>query len=80
MPATFQGTILRSAGEPILDLKPPDGMTDAMQRDLLDETLIIWGGEVGRQPTAEYAAGTGRDHNAYGFTMWARRRRDQRRR
>ena len=36
MPATFQGTILRSAGEPILDLKPPDGMTDTMQRDLLD--------------------------------------------
>jgi hypothetical protein len=199
MPATFQGTILRSAGEPILDLKPPAAMTDAMQRDLLDtlgefnaehlaarsdnsnlsariasyelaysmqrhapeavdlgqesaatealyglddpktrefgrrclfarrlvergvrfiqlyaggahnddnwdahgdlvknhsfhagrtdkpisgllkdlkqrglldETLIIWGGEFGRQPTAEYAAGTGRDHNAYGFTMW----------
>jgi hypothetical protein len=199
MPATFQGTILRSAGEPILDLKPPDGMSNAMQRDLLDtlgefnaehlaaradnsnlsariasyelayamqrhapeavdlsqesagteslyglddpktrefgrrcllarrlvergvrfvqlyaggahnddnwdahgdlvknhsfhagrtgkpiagllkdlkqrglldETLVIWGGEFGRQPTAEYAAGTGRDHNAYGFTMW----------
>jgi len=33
-------------------------------------TLIIWGGEFGRQPTAEYATGTGRDHNAYGFTMW----------
>ena len=32
--------------------------------------LIIWGGEFGRQPTAEYAEGTGRDHNAYGFTMW----------
>src|SRR5713101_3735249 len=28
------------------------------------------GGEFGRQPTAEYAVGTGRDHNAYGFTMW----------
>jgi uncharacterized protein (DUF1501 family) len=37
---------------------------------LLDETLIVWGGEFGRQPTAEYAMGTGRDHNAYGFTMW----------
>ncbi len=199
MPATYQGTILRSAGEPILDLKRPDGMTDSMQRDLLDslqemnaghqapradnsnlaariasyelafamqryapeavdvsqetaatktlyglddpktrefgrrcllarrmvergvrfvqlyaggahnddnwdahgdlvrnhsfhagqtdrpiaglikdlkargmldETLIIWGGEFGRQPTAEYGSGTGRDHNAYGFTMW----------
>ena len=30
----------------------------------------MWGGEFGRQPTAEYAKGTGRDHNAYGFTMW----------
>jgi uncharacterized protein (DUF1501 family) len=37
---------------------------------MLDETLVIWGGEFGRQPTAEYAQGTGRDHNAYGFTMW----------
>jgi uncharacterized protein (DUF1501 family) len=37
---------------------------------LLDSTLVIWGGEFGRQPTAEYKEGTGRDHNAYGFTMW----------
>ena len=43
---------------------------DLKQRGLLDSTLIIWGGEFGRQPTAEYAIGTGRDHNAYGFTMW----------
>ena len=35
-----------------------------------DSTLVVWGGEFGRQPTAEYAEGTGRDHNAYGFTMW----------
>ena len=37
---------------------------------MLEDTLIVWGGEFGRQPTAEYAKGTGRDHNAYGFTMW----------
>jgi hypothetical protein len=43
---------------------------DLKRRGLLDETLIVWGGEFGRQPTAEYAVGTGRDHNAYGFTMW----------
>ena len=43
---------------------------DLKQRGLFDETLIIWGGEFGRQPTAEYAKGTGRDHNSYGFTMW----------
>ena len=43
---------------------------DLKDRGLLESTLIIWGGEFGRQPTAEYAKGTGRDHNAYGFTMW----------
>ncbi|MBL4886596.1 MAG: DUF1501 domain-containing protein [Planctomycetaceae bacterium] len=43
---------------------------DLKQRGMLDSTLIVWGGEFGRQPTAEYAKGTGRDHNAYGFTMW----------
>ncbi|MBI1918065.1 MAG: DUF1501 domain-containing protein [Planctomycetes bacterium] len=45
-------------------------LKDLKQRGLLDSTLIVWGGEFGRQPTAEYAVGTGRDHNAYGFTMW----------
>jgi len=51
--------------------KPIAGLLkDLKRRGLLDETLVIWGGEFGRQPTAEYAAGTGRDHNAYGFTMW----------
>jgi hypothetical protein len=45
-------------------------LTDLKRRGLLGETLVIWGGEFGRQPTAEYATGTGRDHNAYGFTMW----------
>ena len=43
---------------------------DLKNRGMLDETLIVWGGEFGRQPTAEYAKGTGRDHNAKGFTMW----------
>lgn len=45
-------------------------LKDLKQRGLLDETLVIWGGEFGRQPTAEYGQGTGRDHNSYGFTMW----------
>lgn len=45
-------------------------LKDLKQRGLLDETLVVWGGEFGRQPTAEYAKGTGRDHNSYGFTMW----------
>ena len=43
-------------------------LKDLKQRGLLDETLVIWGGEFGRAPTSE---GTkGRDHNHYGFTMW----------
>ncbi len=45
-------------------------LTDLKQRGLLEETLVVWGGEFGRQPTAEYAVGTGRDHNSFGFTMW----------
>jgi hypothetical protein len=45
-------------------------LKDLKQRGMLDETLVIWGGEFGRQPTAEYNTGTGRDHNSYGFTMW----------
>ncbi len=51
--------------------KPIAGLIkDLKQRGLLDDTLIVWGGEFGRQPTAEYEKGTGRDHNAAGFTMW----------
>ena len=51
--------------------KPIAGLIkDLKQRGMLKDTLIVWGGEFGRQPTAEYAKGTGRDHNAYGFTMW----------
>ena len=43
-------------------------LTDLKSRGLLDETLVIWGGEFGRTPIAE--AGDGRDHNPYGYTMW----------
>lgn len=51
--------------------KPIAGLLkDLKQRGMLNNTLIVWGGEFGRQPTAEYAKGTGRDHNSYGFTMW----------
>jgi hypothetical protein len=43
-------------------------LKDLKRRGLLDETLVIWGGEFGRTPMSE--AGDGRDHNPYGFTMW----------
>ncbi|MBL8820489.1 MAG: DUF1501 domain-containing protein [Planctomyces sp.] len=41
---------------------------DLKERGLFDETLIIWGGEFGRTPTAQGA--TGRNHHATGFSMW----------
>jgi len=51
--------------------KPIAGLLkDLKRRGMLEDTLVVWGGEFGRQPTAEYAKGTGRDHNSYGFTMW----------
>jgi hypothetical protein len=43
-------------------------LADLKQRGLLDETLVIWGGEFGRTPTAENA--DGREHHPFGFTMW----------
>lgn len=43
-------------------------LIDLKQRGLLDETLVLWGGEFGRTPMSE--KGNGRDHNPTGFTMW----------
>jgi uncharacterized protein (DUF1501 family) len=43
-------------------------LTDLKQRGLLDETLVIWGGEFGRTSTSE--SGNGRDHNHWGFTVF----------
>jgi hypothetical protein len=64
--------LAKQADRPIAAL-----LTDLKQRGLLDETLVIWGGEFGRTPTVELPtpgsnAGkiNGRDHNHYGFTMW----------
>ena len=49
-------------------------LTDLKERGLLDETLVIWGGEFGRTPTVEQngkgESKLGRDHNHYGFSMW----------
>ena len=41
---------------------------DLKQRDLLDQTLIIWAGEFGRTPFSQ--GSNGRDHNPYGFSIW----------
>ena len=49
---------------------------DLKQRGLLDDTLVIWGGEFGRTPMAQTDSGTGattkpgRDHHKEAFTMW----------
>ena len=43
-------------------------LRDLKQQGLLDETLVLWGGEFGRTPTSEGASG--RDHNNHGFSVW----------
>ena len=51
------------------DLPVAGLLTDLQARGLLEETLVIWGGEFGRTPAREGTA-NGRDHHPYGFTMW----------
>jgi hypothetical protein len=49
-------------------------ITDLKQRGLLDSTVVHWGGEMGRLPVLQNDTGRskqGRDHNTYGFSMWA---------
>jgi uncharacterized protein (DUF1501 family) len=41
---------------------------DLKQRGLLDETIVLWGGEFGRTPASQ--GGNGRDHNHWGFSVW----------
>lgn len=57
------GRLCENVDQPIVGL-----IQDLKQRGLLDETLVIWGGEFGRTPMSE--KGDGRDHNPSGFTMW----------
>jgi len=55
--------LCKSMDQPVTAL-----VQDLKQRGMLDETLIVWGGEFGRTPMSE--KGNGRDHNPWGFTMW----------
>ena len=51
--------------------KPIAGLlADLAQRGLLDETLVVWGGEFGRLPLAQKSGKPGRDHNPHAFTYW----------
>jgi hypothetical protein len=45
-------------------------LADLADRGMLDETLVIWGGEFGRLPVAQKAEKPGRDHNPHAFTFW----------
>ena len=53
----------RSSDKPIAGL-----LADLKSRGLLEDTLVVWGGEFGRTPFNE--RGDGRDHNPWGFSMW----------
>ncbi len=55
--------LCQSIDQPIAAL-----ISDLKSRGLLEDTLIVWGGEFGRTPTSEN--GNGRDHNHHGFSMW----------
>ncbi|MCC6508228.1 MAG: DUF1501 domain-containing protein [Pirellulaceae bacterium] len=55
--------LCRSMDKPVAGL-----LRDLKQRGLLEETLVIWGGEFGRTPMSE--KGDGRDHNPTGFSIW----------
>jgi hypothetical protein len=60
----------RAVDQPIAAL-----LKDLKSHGLLNQTLVVWGGEFGRTPTAQIPdygdlSGVGRDHNPYGFTMW----------
>ena len=45
-------------------------LKDLERRSLLDDTLVVWGGEFGRMPFSEGKNAPGRNHNPYGFSMW----------
>ncbi len=45
-------------------------LEDLAQRGLLDQTLVVWGGEFGRLPVSQKGDKPGRDHNPHAFTVW----------
>ena len=61
--AQNHGLYCRRTDRPVAGL-----LTDLAQRGLLEDTLVIWGGEFGRMPMSEQ--GTGRDHNPWGYSIW----------
>lgn len=45
-------------------------LTDLKERGMLEDTLVVWGGEFGRTPMFQGKGGAGRDHHIKGFSMW----------
>ena len=64
----IQGNHSQFAGE--TDTPVAGLLTDLEQRGLLDETLVVWGGEFGRLPLSQKSKKPGRDHNPHCFTAW----------
>jgi hypothetical protein len=68
----IEGNHRKFAGE--LDGPIAALLTDLKQRGMLEDTLVLWGGEFGRTPTVELEGNGkpkyGRDHNHYGFSVW----------
>jgi uncharacterized protein (DUF1501 family) len=64
------GSLTKGHAANALAVDQPIGalLGDLKERGLLDDTLVIWGGEFGRTPMAQ--GNDGRDHNPFGFTMW----------
>src|SRR4029078_8712430 len=58
---------LHSKNAAEVDLPIAGLLKDLNSRDLLQDTLVIWGGEFGRTP---FAQGDGRDHHPYGYSIW----------
>ena len=61
----YMGICCKLTDQPVAAL-----LSDLKQRGLLEETLIVWGGEFGRTPMFQGKGGPGRDHHIKGFTMW----------
>ena len=53
-----------------VDLPIAGLLSDLKARGMLDDTLVVWGGEFGRTPTVQGPKMDGRDHNPHGFTIW----------
>lgn len=66
------GSIMKSLPRMCRKIDRPSAalVRDLKTRGLLDETVVFWGGEMGRLPVVQNEKNPGRDHNTYGFSVW----------